>query len=289
MRPPEGMRILTPLPGIYAYYDGRLPGYAWGEGRNWVDDGALALGIASYALVAGSSAIVYDPHTTLEHARAVRAHLERLGVREFTLVLSHHHLDHVAGTEVFADGRIIANARTAAHLERDRAAIEEGTLGGAPAINPLILPTETFEGRMELSLGGERVELLHFDIHSDDATVLWLPERQILLSGDTLEDTVTYVAEPQGFDAHLRDLGRLRALGPRQILPNHGHPDVIADGGYGVGLIGATERYIALIRSGEAPESLAQSMVLFDEDKACRYAACYEAVHRQNLQRVRNG
>ncbi|MFC4668577.1 MBL fold metallo-hydrolase [Seohaeicola nanhaiensis] len=286
MKLPEGMRILTPAKGVYAYYDGRLPGYHFAETPNWVDEGALTLGIASYALVAGHQAIVYDTHVTVDHARAIRRHLERLGVTDFTVVLSHRHLDHVAGTEAFADCRVITNALTAAHLERDRAAIEAGTLGGLPAIAPLVLPTETFEGQMALTLGGERIELIQLNIHSDDATVLWLPERRILLAGDTLEDTVTYVGEPEGFDAHLRDLARLSALGPLHILPNHGDPDVIAKGGFGSGLIGATERYVALLRSGRAPESLAEAMPLFDTGKACRYAACYEAVHRENLARV---
>ena len=36
------------------------------------------------------------------------------GVERFTVVLSHWHLDHIAGTEAFADCEVIANERTAA-------------------------------------------------------------------------------------------------------------------------------------------------------------------------------
>ena len=242
------LRVLEPARGIVAFYDGRVENYRFAEGPNWVDDGALSLGIASYALVEGDAALVYDTHISVEHARFIRTALEARGVRRFTVVLSHWHLDHVAGTAAFADCEIIANRRTAAHLERRKTAIEAGAHDGPPAINPLILPTRLFEGQMTLALGGREIELIEANIHSDDATVIWLPEERILLAGDTLEDTVTYVGEPENFDRHLADLDRLWALDPAFILPNHGDPDVIAGGGYSSSLIRATQDYIRALQ-----------------------------------------
>ena len=49
----EHMRVLHPAEDVYAFYDGRVDGYRFAEGPNWVDEGAIALGIASYALVGG--------------------------------------------------------------------------------------------------------------------------------------------------------------------------------------------------------------------------------------------
>ena len=43
-----------------------------------------------------------------------------------------------------------------------------------------------------------------------------------------MEDTVTYVDEPESFDTHLANLERLRGSAPSAILPNHGDPEVIA-------------------------------------------------------------
>src|SRR6202044_1753479 len=113
-----------------------------------------------------------------------------------------------------------------------RAAIEDGTLEGPPAISPLVMPTRTFAGRETLSVGGEAVELIWANIHSDDQTVLWLPERRLLFCADAMEDPVTYVEEPDHFAAHLGDLERLAEPEPARILPAHGAPDVIAGGGY---------------------------------------------------------
>ena len=89
MTPPPHLRIHEPQPGLFAYYDGRVPGYRFLPGPNWVDDGAIALGIATYALIEGTQALVYDTHVSVAHGTAIRAHLEGLGARHFTVVLSH--------------------------------------------------------------------------------------------------------------------------------------------------------------------------------------------------------
>jgi glyoxylase-like metal-dependent hydrolase (beta-lactamase superfamily II) len=284
-------RVLEPAENVLAFYDGRIDGYRFAEEKNWVDEGALSLGIASYAVVDGSEALIYDTHVSLEHARFIRETLEGEGVRRFTVVLSHWHLDHIAGTAVFPEAEVIANARTAELLERHRAAIEQGSHEGPPGIDPLTLPTRVFSRREELALGELPVELIEADIHSDDATVVWLPQQKLLLCGDTMEDTVTYVTEPHGFDAHLDELDRLWSLGPERILPNHGDPDVIAGGGYPRELIRATQQYIRLLKRipGEPSlryaglrELLAQSI----EAGWISYYAPYEEVHRENIEAV---
>lgn len=285
------LRVLRPAPGILAFYDGRVEGYRTSPESNWVDEGAISLGIASYAVVEDERALVQDTHVSLAHARLIRETLEAEGAREIVVLLSHWHLDHVAGTEVFADCEVLATARTAAHLERRREAIEAGTLGGPPAIAPLTMPTRTFEGRMDFALGPRRLELIEANIHSDDAALVWDPAARLLLAGDTVEDTVTYVDEPEQFPAHLRDLDRLLALEPEHVLPAHGDPDVIAAGGYGPGLLRATQDYIRFLqRCREQPElrELPLTEVLADSIAAgrVRYYDAYEAVHRENLATV---
>ena len=285
------MRVLRPHPGVIAFYDGRVEGHRFADMPNWVDDGALSLGIASYALVNGDAALVYDTQVSLAHAAFVRAALEAEGVRRFTVVLSHCHLDHVAGTEVFADCEVIANRRTFDHLTRDKAAIEAGTLSGLPLIAPLILPTRVFEGEMRLTVGDLDVVLIEANIHSDDATVVWLPESGILLAGDTVEDTVTYVGEPESFDVHLADIERLSGLPLRWVLPCHGAPEVIASGGYAPSLMQATAGYIRWLMRLRAEPGLAETPlaeVIADPlaAGALTWFAPYEAIHRQNVERT---
>ncbi len=287
------MRVLQPAEGIVAFYDGRVEGYRFAEGPNWVDRGALQLGVASYALVSDGEALVYDTHVSVEHARSIRESLERKGVRAFTVVLSHWHLDHVAGSEVFADREIIANERTAEHLQHLQAEIEQGTLEGPPAIDPLILPNRVFSGSLRLDIGRVRVELIQCAIHSDDATVLWLPQQRLLLCGDTMEDTVTYVSEPESLARDLHELDRLARLDPDRILPNHGDPDVIASGGYTADLIRATRQYIEVLqrarREPRLREATLREVIAEPLDAGwVHYFAPYEAVHRSNVKRVLN-
>jgi glyoxylase-like metal-dependent hydrolase (beta-lactamase superfamily II) len=284
----DHLRVLRPAPGVYAFYDGRVEGYRFDGAPNWVDDGALSLGIASYAIVSDGAALVYDTHVSVDRAQLIRDVLEEEGARELTVVLSHWHLDHVAGTSAFADCEVIACERTAELLAASRAAIESGTLEGPPAIDPLVLPTTTFRGRRELEIGEARLELVETEIHSDDATLVWWPDRGLLLCGDAMEDTVTYVDDAARLPVHRANLESLRRLRPRRILPNHGDPDVIAAGGYSGGLIGATQRYIDVLRDpAHGERTLREVVAELDGGDDVRYFAPYEAVHRSNVAAVR--
>lgn len=275
------LAVLEPAAGVYAYYDGRRPGRLHSPDANWLDDGAYALGIASYAIVDGDEALLFDSHISLDHARAIRAHLEGLGVRRFTLMLSHCHDDHVAGNAVFADGDILAHRLTAAALAADRARLEAGD----PPIRPLVLPTRTYDNDFTLMVGRRSVEVRHFAIHSADATVLLLPDAGLLLAGDVVEDPVTYVSEPADTPLHIAELERLAALPIVRILPAHGAPEVIAAGGYPPDLIAATSAYLRRLLAGVGREGAPLSVFLADDFASGRlgYFPPYERVHRENV------
>lgn len=283
------MTVLEPYPGLYAYYDGRIPGKRLhSEERNWLDDGAYCLGIATYALVCGEEAVLYDSHATLDHARAIRTHLEGLGVRTMRLVLSHWHTDHIAGNAIFADCEIIANRLTARTMLENIKTLARKT----PAINPVVMPNRLFEAEMTLSLGNRTIRLMQFDIHSADGTVLFLPEEGLLLAGDTLEDTITYVSEPEHIATHIAELNRLKALPIRRILPDHGAREKIAAGGYAPSLIDANRDYLERLSASALDKTLDD--VSLREFVAADIAAGrilyfepYEAVHRSNIAEVR--
>ncbi len=283
------LRYLRLTDHLVGFYDGRVAGHTIED--NWIDDGALSLGICSYALIDGDEAIVYDTHVSVGHALKIRRTVEKLGAKKITVVLSHWHLDHVAGTEAFADCAIIANHRTADLMAQHKPAIEAGTHLGPPAINPLILPTQVFDGQIHLHCGGLHLDLIEMNIHSRDATVIRLPREGILLAGDTLEDTITYVAEPDALRTHLDELDRLNAMDFETIFPNHGDPAIIENGGYRKTLIRATQQYVrtllrcasdAALREKPLAELIAGPL----QAGWISYFAPYEAVHRSNLAAV---
>lgn len=284
----DNLRILEPSPGVLGFYDGRIPGRrAYSDAPNWLDDGAFELGICTYAILDGDDALVYDTHISLNHARLIRQTLEQRGARHIRVVLSHWHDDHVAGNEVFSDCEIISNRLTAALLEQNRSVMESAT----PPINPLVMPTRLFDGQLTLTVGQRRVELLQMDIHSEDGTVLFLPDAGLLLAGDTLEDPITYVAEPDRLTQHLLGLDRLAALAATHILPDHGDPAVIAAGGYGPAFIAATRRYVEGLIA--APTDPARASLPLSDWLAADVAAGtlrpfapYDTVHRNNIDAV---
>jgi glyoxylase-like metal-dependent hydrolase (beta-lactamase superfamily II) len=285
------LRILRPHENVYAFYDGRIAGVrAWSAEPNWLDDGAYALGVASFAIVDGGEALVYDTHISLTHARLIRRALEEAGVASMRVVLSHWHDDHVAGNEVFADCEIIAHALTAQALAAHRDELENAS----PPIRPLVMPNRVFEGPLELTVGRLRVELRHAEIHSHDGVLLALPDHGLLLVGDTLEDTVTYVAEPDRLEVHLSELDRIAAWGYPRLLPNHGDPDIIEAGGYGPELIEATRLYVEKLIRARTEEALARENLRRFAAEAlatggAHYFAPYEEVHARNVRTVRGG
>ena len=274
---------------LTAFYQGRpdeatvVPGP-----KQWPDLGAIFVGVATYAIRDGDTALVYDSFTDTASARWVRDWLAKAGVRRFVLVTSHWHLDHIGGNAVYADSLRIATEATRAKLAAKREAIEAGTEEGPPVIKPLALPDLGIAADTVLMVGKVRVLLRPVAIHSADGLVIELPNDKILLAGDTLEDTATFVAEPQSIPQQYATLGAMRQWGFTKILPNHGNPAVIARGGYGLGLIDTTRAYIRrLVEHAKDADFQKQPLEAFVGDAIARGDVslwwAYREAHANNL------
>ncbi len=282
------LRILEPASNILAFYDGRIPNTRlFSQEANWLDDGAYALGIASYVVFDGNDALVFDTGISIAHATLVRKEIERRGVTSIQVVLSHHHRDHVAGTQAFEDCEILASRKTAAALEAARDRFAKGT----PPIAPLVMPTNIFDGVKTLRTGAIDIELRPLDIHSFDGLTVYLPESRTLLAGDTLEDTVTYVDEPKRLGTHLAELDRLLTWDVAAILPAHGDPDRIAKGGYDMSFVEATRDYTEMLLQCRTDPVLAtlplqEFVARHIQNGSLIYYEAYETVHRENVRAV---
>jgi cyclase len=86
----------------------------------------------------------------------------------------------------------------------------------------ITLPTETFEDRRELEIGGVRLEVIHFDAHSPGSSVVWLPGAQMLYAGDLIfEGRYPFIGDAD-IPALIYALKRLPTFGARTIVPGHG-------------------------------------------------------------------
>jgi cyclase len=287
------MNVIEINDHLTAFYLGRDPGAArFARDWNWVDDAAMKLGVATYAIHRGEEAIVYDTFTSNEQARRVRDYLAAKGVTRFTVVLSHWHLDHVGGNGVYVDSHIVAPDICRELLLTNKEKIEKGEAFGPPGIKPLILPDVAFSKRADLYLGELKVELHNVNIHSPDSLVILIPSDRILLAGDTLEDTVTFMVEFGDLDVHVDNLRKMREMPFDRIYPNHGDPEMIREGGYAKTLIDATVDYITnMLARARDPHSLDGELEDYiGPSLAKRWVHLYEPyrdVHRDNLKGLR--
>lgn len=278
---------------LIAFYAGRDDTPRFDAAWNWYDDAAMTLGVCAYVIHSGDEAIVYDTFASIPQAEFVRAYLAKLDICKFTVVLSHWHLDHIAGNAVFEDCDIIALSLTREAMLLHKAEIEAGRLWGPPPITPLIFPNVTFADHLALKVGGIALELRQRNIHSIDGCVIYLPQDRLLLAGDTLEDPLTYMVEIENLAAHIADLREMQTWDVAKILPNHGDPDIIFAGGYDPTLIDATIAYVGrmLSRAHDA-DCLAGTMEDYigpEVAKGWVHAfEPYRAVHAQNLKLVRD-
>ncbi len=252
------------------------------------------LGVAGYVVYSGRSAIVYDTLCSPAQADEIKSYLEKdLGVAKFTVVLSHWHLDHVGGNALYAQSNIVASRKTRLSLAQHKAAIEAAALWGQPPVNPLRLPDIVFDDAMTIYLDDLEAQLLNFNIHSEDGVAVYLPAYKILLAGDMLEDTVSFVTNPEDSAVHIENYKRMREMDITRILPNHGRSAVIREGGYSKELIDSTIYYLTALREELRRDNdcvvadLKTVMAPYLDKGVVHYWEPYEDVHRDNVERVR--
>ena len=93
------------------------------------------------------------------------------------------------------------------------------------------LPTETFEDRHEITLGGTRIEVLHLGpAHSPGDIQVWLPDEKLVIAGDmAFHERLLPIFDDTDTKGWLEtwETG-FEALGAVYVIPGHGHPTSMA-------------------------------------------------------------
>ena len=225
---------------------------------------AVGFGLANSILVEGDDCVfVVDAMGSVEAAQAVRAAFAKITPKPIAaLIYTHNHADHILGARGFVPEGVVdvyAHATTNYYIDRfisvlrpiigmraermfgnhlpregdDRLVnagigpfLEAAHGGGTPS---LIRPNRTFSDRMELTLCGIEVELVHAPGETDDQLFVWLPEKRVLLPGDNVYKAFPNLYTIRG--THYRDvvgwvrsLDAMRALAPEHLAPSHTRP-----------------------------------------------------------------
>ncbi|MEZ0228393.1 MAG: MBL fold metallo-hydrolase, partial [Planctomycetota bacterium] len=192
--------------------------------------------IVNSALVVGDKggAIIDTQVNRASARRVLAAAREVLGSKPLLYAINtHYHWDHTNGNDVFtaAGATLVSGARTKRYMV-DRAPRQKAFLAsrGFGLGDDPELPEVTFEGQLELDLGGQRLRLAAMgDAETDDATTVHLPDEGLVCAGDTvMTGSFPIFGQPvmnEGLMANrswLEALARIRALEPTAVLPGHG-------------------------------------------------------------------
>jgi glyoxylase-like metal-dependent hydrolase (beta-lactamase superfamily II) len=185
--------------------------------RDYDVRGALLLG--------DGRALVWD---SLSHPREMRPYLELIADVDLVVAYSHADWDHIWGTAGLPHERTVVLGHRAC-LERFAADVPV-TLDQMQAAEPgpwddvrLVAPTQVFEDETTVELGSMSVTIHHLPGHTPDCCVGFVPERGLLLVGDTAETPFPVVPDGCPLADWIAGLERWAADDRvRTVVPAHG-------------------------------------------------------------------
>ena len=203
-------------------------------------------------LVGDGRALVWD---TLSHPRDMRVYLGLIEGVDLVIAYSHADWDHIWGTAGLPHERTVVVGHRAC-LERFTADVP-ATLDERRSAEPgpwddvrLVAPTQVFDDRHVVELGSMSVIIEHLPGHTPDCCVGFVPERGLLLAGDTAETPFPVVPDGCPLDAWIAGLERWVADDRVQtVVPAHG-----AIGGRQILLDNI--RYLAGLRDGRPVQTV---------------------------------
>lgn len=185
--------------------------------------------VNSTAIIGDNGVILIDTGFSDEIGEHLKQAVARITTKPVTHVINtHHHGDHVLGNSAFKGATIISSAMCKKRVDETGPGwieiLEEATERKFPNTRP-ILPTVTFEEetKTELVLNGVKLVLwVPKGSHTAGDLMVYLPEEQVLVSGDILVHHIM----PNFQDAFIKDwvgtLSQVVALKPKTIVPGHG-------------------------------------------------------------------
>jgi len=254
---------------------------------------------ANSVLIQGKGgSIVVDTTSDVGDAGQVKAEFAKLSTTPVrAIIYTHSHPDHTGGASVFAgtDRPEILTHRL--FVDRipdvgragrdggdqfgstlpDALFINAGTgmeFGRHPAPSGYLPPTRTFnEDRLDLTIAGVRLRLLHTPGETRENVAVWLPDRGVLMPGDDFYKAFPTLYAIRGarlrpIDQWISSLNLMIDLGADYLVPGHTRP-VIGKANvraaltmYRDGIKWVLDQTVEGMKKGERPDELAQQIKL---------------------------
>mgnify|MGYP000885556535 FL=1 len=154
--------------------------------------------------IGDQAVIVVDTQASEEGGRLVLNQVEGQLLFVFN---THEHHDHIGGNPLF-DCRIISS--TAAQ----EAMVADNVSAG--------LPNCHFDEQLHMHTGGEEIRLQHFGGHCPGASVMYLPQRRLLLTGNMIFNGRAPWMGQADFPTWIAALAELSTWDVETVVPGHG-------------------------------------------------------------------
>jgi cyclase len=129
--------------------------------------------------------------------------------------------------------------------------------------------SESFEGRIDLEVGGRRLELIVVGpAHTPGDLIVWLPEERVVFAADIAFIGVTPIMWAGPLANWLRALETIAALGPDVVVPGHGPVCTVAE-------LEPIERYLRWLEASARPP-LANGASPFETAEAIATSADFQ-------------
>ena len=143
---------------------------------------------------------------------------------------------------------IIAHKDAANEIKQDGHSILESTRGRLRDKffkTELASPDKVFDDKLELKMGSWKFEVLYLGpAHSPGDIMVWLPEKKLVISGDTaFHERMLPLFDNTNTAAWIKTWDKFEALGAQTIIPGHGGPTNIAE------VTKYTKDYLVYLRS----------------------------------------
>ena len=218
-----------PAPRLTEVSDGVFA-YVQLDGSWWLSNTGFVVG--------RTGVIAVDACATEGRTRAFNSAISSVSAAPVrTLINTHHHGDHTYGNSVFSSATIVAH-------ERCR---EQAITYGPPPLFPgiwerdpewgdveLAAPFLTYRDGITLWADDLRCEVrfVGTPAHTDNDTIMWIPERKTLFAGDLVFNGGTPFLLGGSIEGALEVVEILKGLEPEVVVPGHGSvcgPEVIDD------------------------------------------------------------
>lgn len=128
---------------------------------------------------------------------------------------------------------IIAHRDTAAYMEKtgyDSLAVMRSRARDKAFKTEFVMPDKTYDDKLDLKMGSWDLQILHLgSSHSHGDTMVWLPEKKLVIAGDTaFHIRMLPIFEDTDTAKWIETWDTFEALGAQIVIPGHGGPTDMA-------------------------------------------------------------